>query len=157
MSGGKACAWRSTPRKYCGDGSRADQRSLGNRYDRVRPRLELDVDLGPAASIALSPFWLVAKLTLAPLRESPIEDDFDGGIRGKTLAKVLVELGMRACDDEHGPSHCSLTAGSWRHSWREVGHTGLVEAMLIECQDGNARNDGLCGAAGLQPVRDSDV
>ena len=83
--------------------------------------MELDVDLGATASISESAFCLVARLTLPPLRQSPIEDDFDGGIGGETLAKVLVELGVRACDDEQGPSHCSLMAGSWQHSWREVG------------------------------------
>jgi hypothetical protein len=73
--------------------------------------LELDVDLGAAASITVSPFSLVPKLTLPPLRESPIEDDFDGGVGRKTLAKVLVKLSVRACDDEDGPPHCSLMGG----------------------------------------------
>jgi hypothetical protein len=52
----------------------------------VRPGLELDVDFRPAAPIALSAFYLVAELTLPPLRQSPVEDDFHGGIGGKTLS-----------------------------------------------------------------------
>ena len=97
--------------------------------------MELEVDLWATAAISVSAFCLVTKLTLSPLRESAIEDYFDGGIRRKTLAKILVEFGVRACDDEDGPSHCSLTAGSWQHSWREVGSYGAIGVMLIECQD----------------------
>jgi hypothetical protein len=126
MSGGKACGWRSTPRKYCGDGRQPTSES-GHRDDRVRPRLELDVDLGAAASIAVAPFYLVAKLTLPPVRESPIEDYFDGGIRRKTLAKVLVKLGVRACDHEDGPSHYSLMGGLGSTHGARCGHTGLLE------------------------------
>ena len=87
------------------------QLGIGNRDDGVRSGLQFQLDFGALTPIGTSSLGRVRCLPLPALSHPAIENDFDGAVGGKPLAKVLVQIGVPAGDDEQVPSHHGPRSG----------------------------------------------
>src|SRR3954452_16880973 len=67
---------------------------LGDRNDGVRAGLQLGLDLGTNAALALSSIDSGHCITLSPLTEPAIEDDLDSRVAGEALSEICIEVGM---------------------------------------------------------------
>lgn len=68
------------------------------------PCLELDLGFRTAASVAATSLTFLRDLLSATLCDPSIENHVDCGVRGESLAKIVIQVGVVAGDNEQGSS-----------------------------------------------------
>lgn len=81
---------------------------LGDRDDGVRPRLELDLDLGTPPPLRLASVDIVRLLAATAVGAPSVQDDLDTVVRSEPFAEIRIQIGVVTGDDEKRTSHLSL-------------------------------------------------
>jgi hypothetical protein len=81
---------------------------LGNSDDGVRPRLELELHLGPPPPLRLASVDIVRLLAATTVGAPSVQNDLDTAVRSEPFAEIGIQIGVVTGDDEKRTSHLSL-------------------------------------------------
>src|SRR5687768_14250658 len=76
--------------------------------DGVRPRLELELDLGTPPTVGLAAVNLVWLLAATALGGPSVQDDLDALVGTEPFPEIGIQIRVVTGDDEKGASHLSL-------------------------------------------------
>src|SRR5688572_10771386 len=82
--------------------------ALRDSDDGVRPRLELELDLGTPPTLGLAAVDRVRLLAATALGGTSVQDDLDAVVGTEPFAEIGIQIGVVTGDDEKRASHLSL-------------------------------------------------